>query len=236
LRCFGFTKNGRPLENKNYLKWNSKGASENELVFVTGHPGSTQRLDTVAQLEFERDYLETNVIKRLQYRIAALKAYEALGEERARQASSRIFGLENALKAFEGRYKGLLDKNVMDQKKRDEEEFKVQGDEQFRVETGVWGGWDAIAEAMRKDSTRIKQSLFQSTDSQLGIIGATIVEYVAEIKKPDGERLDGYHEAQLDATRFDLFSPAPIYPAFEIARMTASLEQALQGWDLIIRL
>jgi len=72
--------------------------------------------------------------------------------------------------------------------------------------------WDAIAEAMRKDSTRIKQSLFQSTDSQLGIIGATIVEYVAEIKKPDGERLDGYHEAQLDATRFDLFSPAPIYP------------------------
>jgi len=51
---FRIYENGRPLENKNYLKWNSKGASENELVFVTGHPGSTQRLDTVAQLEFER--------------------------------------------------------------------------------------------------------------------------------------------------------------------------------------
>jgi len=225
---FRIYENGKPLENKNYLKWNSKGASENELVFVTGHPGSTQRLDTVAQLEFERDYLETNVIKRLKYRIAALKAYEALGEERARQASSRIFGLENALKAFEGRYKGLLDKNVMDQKKRDEEEFKsrVMSNSEWKQAYGA--AWDAIAEAMRKDSTRIKQSLFQSTDSQLGIIGATIVEYVAEIKKPDGERLDGYHEAQLDATRFDLFSPAPIYPAFEIARMTASLEQALQ--------
>src|SRR6267378_1831468 len=225
---FRIYENGKPLENKNYLKWNSKGASENELVFVTGHPGSTRRLDTVAQLEFERDYLETNVIKRLKYRIAGLKAYEALGEEQARQASSRIFGLENAVKAFEGRYKGLLDKNVMDQKKRDEEEFKskVMSNSEWKQAYGA--AWDAIAEAMRKDSTRIKQSLFQSTDSQLGIIGETIVEYVAEIKKPDGERLDGYHEAQLDATRFDLFSPAPIYPAFEIARMTASLEQALQ--------
>src|ERR1700674_2893334 len=47
---FRIYENGKPLENKDYLKWNAKGASENELVFVTGHPGSTQRLDTVAQL------------------------------------------------------------------------------------------------------------------------------------------------------------------------------------------
>ncbi len=90
------------------------------------------------------------------------------------------------------------------------------------------GAWDAIAEAMKKASTRVKQSLFESTDSQLASIGARIVDYVAEIKKPDAERLEGYHEAQLDSLRFDLFSPAPIYPGFEIARMTASLEQALQ--------
>jgi len=116
----------------------------------------------------------------------------------------------------------------MDQKKRDEDEFKskVMSNSDWKQAYGA--AWNAIAEAMRKDSTRIKQSLFQSTDSQLGIIGATIVEYVAESKKPDGERLEGYHEAQLDSTRFDLFSPAPIYPAFEIARMTASLEQALR--------
>jgi len=225
---FRIYENGKPVENKDYLKWNAKGAAENELVFVTGHPGSTQRLDTVAQLEFERDYLETNLIKLLKHRIAALKAYEALGEEQARQASSTIFGLENDLKAFDGRYKGLLDKNVMDRKKSSEEEFrsKVASNPEWKQAYG--GAWDAVAEAMRENSTRIKQSLFQSTDSELGNIGRGIVEYVAEIKKPDGERLDGYHESQLDSTRFDLFSPAPIYPEFEIARMTASLEEALQ--------
>lgn len=225
---FRVYENGKPIETKDYLKWNAKGASENELVFVPGHPGSTQRLDTLAQLEFERDYFETNLIKLFKHRIAAMKSYEALGEEQARQATSRIYGLENGLKAFEGRYKGLLDKNVMDRKKRDEEEFrsKVASNPEWNQAYG--GAWGAIADAMRRASTRIKQSLFQSTDSQLGYIGAGIVEYVAEIKKPDGERLEGYHESQLDSTRFNLFSPAPIYPAFEIARMTASLEEALQ--------
>ncbi len=225
---FRIYENGRPLENKDYLKWNTKGASENELVFVTGHPGSTQRLDTLAQLEFERDYFETNFIKLLKHRIDAMKAYAALGQEQARQVGTRIFNLENSLKAFQGRYKGLLDKNVMAKKKRDEEEFKSKVMSTTEGKQAYGGAWDAIAEAMRKDSIRIKKSLFQSTDSQLSFIGASIVDYVAEIKKPDAERLAGYHEAQLESFRFSLFSPAPIYPAFEIARMTGSLEQALQ--------
>ena len=225
---FRVYENGKPVENKDYLKWNSKGATDDELVFVSGHPGSTQRLDTVAQLEFERDYFETSIIKLLKHRIAALKAYGSLGEEQARQANPSILDLENSLKVYEGRYKGLLDKNVMDKKKREEEEFKskVMSNPEWKQAYG--GAWDAIAEAMRKASSQIKQSLFRSTDSQLSTIGAEIVEYVAEIKKPDGERLEGFHEAELESTRFQLFSPAPIYPALEIARMTASLEQALQ--------
>jgi hypothetical protein len=50
------------------------------------------------------------------------------------------------------------------------------------------------------------------------------VQYVAEIKKPDAERLEGYHEAQLESLRFNMFSPAPIYAGMEIARITGQLE------------
>jgi hypothetical protein len=223
---FRIYENGKPIEVKDYLKWNPRGAGENELVFVAGHPGLTQRLDTVAQLEFDRDYFTPNLIKRTKHRIAALMAYAALGDEQSRQASTRIFGLQNGLKAAEGRYKGLLDKNIMAKKKTDEEDFKAKVLARLDLKQEYGGAWDAIAEAMKKDSTRVKQSLFRNTDSQLANLGAKIVEYVVEIKKPDGERLDGYHDSQLDSTRFELFSPAPIYPAFEIARMTAALEQA----------
>src|SRR6202140_1705168 len=223
---FRIYKNGKPIEVKDYLKWNPRGAGENELVFVAGHPGLTQRLDTVAQLEFDREYFTPNLIKRTKHRTAALMASAAIGDEQSRQASTRIFGLQNSLKAAEGRYKGLLDKNIMAKKKTDEEDFKAKVLARPELKQEYGGAWDAIAEAMKKDSTRVKQSLFRNTDSQLANLGAKIVEYVVEIKKPDGERLDGYHDSQLDSTRFELFSPAPIYPAFEIARMTASLEQA----------
>ena len=47
--------NGKPAETPNYLRSTLPGRSANELVFVSGHPGSTSRLETPAQLEFERD-------------------------------------------------------------------------------------------------------------------------------------------------------------------------------------
>src|SRR6185437_11353646 len=83
---------------------------------------------------------------------------------------------------------------------------------------------DEIAAAERKAGTRIKERFFHSTDSRFAGIAMTIVQYVAEVKKPDGQRLPGYHDSQLESLRFDLFSPAPIYKDMEIARITGALE------------
>jgi len=227
LALFRVYENGKPLDTQNYLKWNPRGAAEGELVFVSGHPGSTQRLSTVAQLEYERDVLEPLILKLLRHRIAVLREYSAGGAEQARQASGRIFSLENSLKAYEGRLRGLMDKNVMDKKRREEEEFraKVLANPEWRKLYG--GAWEAIAESVKKASTRVKENYYYNLDSQLAALATNIVQYVAEIKKPDGERLDGYHESQLDSLRLRMFSPAPIYPGMEIARLAGALEVAL---------
>jgi len=79
-------------------------------------------------------------------------------------------------------------------------------------------------EALQKEATRFKQQFFRATDSQLANLAIQIVTYVAEVKKPNGERLQGYHDSQLDSLKHRLFSPAPIYPELEIARMTGALE------------
>src|SRR6516165_4241117 len=217
--------NGKPLDTKDYLKWNPKGALDQNLVFVAGHPGSTSRLETVAQLETERDVEDPMNLKVLKDRIAALKRYSAQGAEQAREAESQIFYLENSLKAIDGRYQGLLDSKVMAKKQRDEQDLrsKVMANPEWKAAYG--GAWDAIADVERKAASRIQETYLHRLNSEFATIAMNIVEYVAEIRKPDGERLPGFHDAQLDSLKFRMFSPAPIYRGLEIARIVASLEQ-----------
>jgi hypothetical protein len=227
MALFRVYENGKPLDTKDYLKWNPQGAADRELVFVAGHPGSTARLDTMAQLEFLRDVSEPATIQVLKSRIAVLNEYSALGSEQARQAATMIFGLENSLKLSEGRYKGLLDAAIMAKQRKEAEEFQAQvmGNAQWKAAYG--GAWNAIAGAEKKEAARFQEQLFRTVNSQFATIAMTLVQYVAEVKKPDGERLEGYHESQLDSLKYRMFSPAPLYPAFEIARLAGSLENSL---------
>ena len=227
MALFRVYENGQPLDTKDYLKWNPQGAADRELVFVAGNPGSTARLDTMAQLEFLRDVSEPATIQVLKSRIAVLNEYSALGSEQARQAATMIFGLENSLKLSEGRYKGLLDAAIMAKQRKEEEEFQAQvmGNAQWKAAYG--GAWNAIAGAGKKEAARFQEQLFRTVNSQFATIAMTLVQYVAEVKKPDGERLEGYHESQLDSLKYRIFSPAPLYPAFEIARLAGSLENSL---------
>ena len=55
MALFRVYENGKPLRTDNYLKWSAKGAAPGELIFISGHPGATERDDTVAQLLLERD-------------------------------------------------------------------------------------------------------------------------------------------------------------------------------------
>lgn len=228
MAIFRVYENDKPIDTKNYLKWNSKGAGENELVFVSGNPGSTQRLDTMAQLNFERDYVEPSVLKLLKYRINALKQYSARGPEQARQAASLIFGLENGYKAYEGRYQGLMDKTLMSKKQSEEDDFRGKVDANAEWKKDYSPAWTEVSAAVDKYSGRFKQQFFRRSDSQLAQLAMQIVQYVAEIKKPDGDRLRGYHESQLESLKFRMLSPAPIYPELEIARLTAGLTLAQQ--------
>jgi hypothetical protein len=221
--------NGKPIDSKEYLKWNAKGADDGELVFVSGHPGSTQRSDTYAQLEFDRDIVTPSVIQILKRRIALLKDYSARGKEQERQAASMIFGLENGRKVYEGRLLGLQDKNLMEKKRKDEAEFKAKVDANPEWKKEYASAWEKDAKAVEKEKSRIKQQFFRGFDSQLAGLAVNVVTFVAEIKKPDGERLAGYHESQLDSLKLRLFSPAPVYPEMEIARMSSALQADVQG-------
>jgi hypothetical protein len=226
---FRVYENDQPIKSEHYLKWNAKGATDQELVFVTGHPASTDRDDSVAELETERDVIYPASLKVVKRRIDTLRRYSAQGPEQARQAASRIFGLENAQKAYTGEYNGLLDPKIFAKKTADERALRDQISKKPELKAMYAAAWDDMLRAQEARRRQYKTERFaQLRGSSLAPLGLTIVQYVAEISKPDTARLDGFHEAQLPSLTFQLSSPAPYYLPLEEALLADSLQESLE--------
>ncbi len=221
--------NDTPVRREQYLKWSENGASDGELVFVSGHPGSTDRLETMAQMKNKRDFSYPFRLKTFKRRLEVLKRYAGKGPEQARQAARQVFGIKNALKAWTGEYQGLLDQNLIARRQKEETGFRtlVESKAEWKKEYG--DAWHAIAEAQKKQLNMLEPLRFRSLrGSRMARLALSIVQYVAEVKKPDGERLDGFHDSQLDSLRFRLFSPAPVYPELEETLLADSLDESLE--------
>jgi hypothetical protein len=219
-----YDEDGKPLHTDNFLKWSAKGAAPGELIFISGHPGSTERQDTVAQLLMQRDVIGPALTEYLKRRIVAAQTFAAQGPEQARLVGSTIFGLQNSLKVYVGRAEALADKAIVAKKQAEEDDFrkKVAANPEWQKEYG--GAWDTIAHAEEKVRPEIKGQLFRRTDSRLFTIALQIVQYVTEIKKPDSDRLPGFNDASLDRVKFQMLSPAPIPVATEKLYMTNALK------------
>jgi hypothetical protein len=231
IALFRVYENGKPVHNDHYLRWNSKGPSDGDLVFVVGNPGSTDRLDTVAQLETLRDYAYPATLRAEKRRLDVLNRYSSLGPEQAREAANLKFGLENALKAQTGEYQGLNNKAIFAKKEKEEQDFRSTIDRTPNLKSQYGGAWAQIAEAEKKEVANIKPLRFRSIGRSFARLpnqALTIVRYVAEVKKPDGERLDGFHDSELESLRFGLFSTAPAYPGLDERLLADSLQESLE--------
>ncbi len=226
---FRVYENGEPVHPEHFLKWSKDGAADGELVFVTGHPGHTDRLKTVAQLEYERDlglplYLEIAEKKRRDY-----YDYAALGAEQERRSKDRVFSVENAIKAVTGELEGLRDAALMRSKKEDEDALrKAVAGSRDPAARAAKGSWDKIAATQKTFAARRLQMSYRRFDAtKVAGLAASIVRYAAETAKPNDKRWEEYRESNLESLRFRLFSPAPLYPDMEEFLLERTLSDAL---------
>jgi hypothetical protein len=177
----------------------------------------------MAELLAERDVHGPAITEYLQRRIAAAQAFATQGPEQARLVGSTIFGLQNSLKVYLGRADALADKAILAKKQAEEDDFRAKVAANPEWQKAYGGAWDTIARAEEKMKPEVKSQIFRRTDSRLFTLALNLVQYVAEVKKPDGERLPQFHEAGLESLKFQLLSPAPVYPSTEKLFMTAAL-------------
>ena len=228
ITLFRVYENDKPVQPAQYLKWNSRGAMDGELVFVSGHPGSTNRSQTIAQLEYLRDFSYPLRFKNYQRRLAMLKNYAKLGPEQDRRALNQIFGLENSLKAFRGEYDGLLDARLMEKKRKEDNDLHalVAGNAEMKQMYG--DAWDSISVAIERAKSAVKANTYRALrGSRMATLATQIVQYVTEIRKPNEKRLTEFQDANLASLEFRLYSRAPVYADLEEMLLADGLQESL---------
>ncbi|GAB3897538.1 S46 family peptidase [Spirosoma agri] len=133
---------GKPLQTTHFFKFNTNGVRDGEPIFVIGNPGHTERLKTVAELEFDRDLQTPATIQLLRNRSAALQAYNATAKNDS--VLNEIFSYENSLKAYGGQLAGLRDDQLMARKVAFEQQFQTAAKAK-KLPADQLKTWDDIA-------------------------------------------------------------------------------------------
>jgi V8-like Glu-specific endopeptidase len=193
---------GSPLKPTQWLRWSPNGAAAGDLVFVTGHPGTTSRLYTVAQLEFERDVrLPIHLMFYSELR-GLLTEFRRRGAEEARVADAELVFVENSLKVLRGEFSALADRSLLERKRTDEAALRRElAGSRFQQRFG--GAWNAVAAAAERRRTGWPRfaAFSRLTGSELFAQAQTLVRLSAEQAKPNEQRLREFSEAALPAVR-----------------------------------
>ena len=226
---FRLYENDKPFPSKDYLPWAAKDVREGDLVLCSGHPGSTGRLLTTSQLEFLRDTSYPFMIANYKRRQAYMHEYATKGDEEKRIALRNLFGIENSLKAITGYQSGLLDRDLMAKKLKEEQDLREAVRKDAGLEKEYGGAWDELASAQKEYVAFYKPMVFFERANGFYTtyfnIARNIVRLAAEKAKPDADRLKEYHDANLPSIQRSILSPAPIYDEFETLKLANSLAQ-----------
>ena len=218
--------NGKPAKVPHFLKWSATGATENELTFVSGHPGRTDRLLTVAELEYLRDVVFPFRLETLKRREVLLNSWSQRSPENARRAKGDLFGIQNSRKARDGGHAGLYDPTLMAGKQQAEAALKLRltGRPEFAAATAAF---QRIADAQRElQPSYLRNRLLEGRaglpETSVGIAWQ-LLRVGDEQPKPDGERLREYQSAGRASFVRALLADQPIHEDLEILLLSDGL-------------
>ncbi|MSR61168.1 MAG: S46 family peptidase [Planctomycetes bacterium] len=229
---FRIYEGGKPLASEHYLKWSANGTQKDELVFVAGHPGRTERLFTVAHLEFLRDVVYPMALRNLWRREVQLASFSGRSEENRRIAEGDFFGAQNSRKARTGILQGLQDGRLMEKKKAAEQKLRaaVAANPEWQKQ---WGdAWDQIARA--ENAYREFYARYTAPGvgrSGMGALfgsGRDLLRLAEEKPKDSASRLREYGDSRLPSLEVRLLSPAPVYAQLEIDALASGLQLAAE--------
>jgi len=178
--------NGEPIKTDFYFSWNNEGIVEDQPVFVVGNPGSTDRINTMAQIEYARDVqypLLVGMYKEM-YKIYEKMVHETNAEDF--KLIARLYSIGNGLKVFEGTYKALLDPFLVARKKDFEKNFResINNNPELKEKyEHIWSELENSRKLARKDAHKIYAYTISNFYSpQYLTMARSLVNYAKQLK------------------------------------------------------
>ena len=216
-----------PVETEDCLTWSKAGAADGELVFISGHPGHTDRANTVSHLEFLRDHSFPLILNLIRRREVMLKTFSERSDENARRAKDELFGYQNSRKARLGMLAGLQDPALIGRKAAAEGDFRKDVEKNTEIQESVAGAWDEIDAGLAVwREIHNPRGLFENGwafNSRLFGIARSILRQAEETAKPNADRLREFRESNLESLAQQIFSEAPIHADLETVKLADSL-------------
>ena len=222
----------KPAKTPNHLRFDWDGAQPGDAVFVVGHPGNTDRLLTVSQLELQRDSFMPFWLMRFSELRGRMIQYSKTGEEPRRTAESYLNSIENAIKVRRKQFDALLDPALQQNATAKEKALRdsVAANQALASASGAWAEIDKAQDTWR--NILVPHTFLEGGAAFNGNLfgyARTLVRAAAERAKPNESRLPEFTEARLPAVAQGLKAGAPIYPEFEILRLSFGLER-MREW------
>ncbi|MEA3151532.1 MAG: hypothetical protein QOD56_2471, partial [Gammaproteobacteria bacterium] len=217
----------KPAKTPNHLRINFAGPQAGELVFVAGHPGSTQRLETRAQLEFERDMSLPNSLLRAAELRGRYIQFGRTNPPNEQLVEAPLNSLENGLKVRRKLLDALHDDALMARKSDDEKALRAS------VPFAGADPWTEIeAASTRERALYLPYTFIEGAagfNSILFRYARLLVRAADERVKPNTDRLREYTDASLPRLEQQLYAHVPIYAEVEALTLSFSL-QRMREW------
>jgi vacuolar-type H+-ATPase subunit D/Vma8 len=211
---------GKPAKIEHFLKWSDAGAGDGELVFVSGNPGSTQRITTAAAIKNLRDIYMPYLLNYFSRMEIALQQYSNESPEHRRRAIEDLFGVQNSRKAITGMLQGLQTPAFIARKEQTEQALrsKLAADPKLQHYDDAWR--QIVEVEKKKAAIYAMNPEFRNRYYQMAM---QLVLMASEDQKPSEDRLREYRDSARESLELELFSTAPLYDDLEIAKLATEL-------------
>src|SRR6202165_5493654 len=219
--------NDKPAVTPHYLQINFNGPAVNQLVFVAGHPGSTARLQTRAQLQFDRDMpLPITLMRAAELRGRFIQ-FGTINPADDRIVQAPLNSLQNAIKVRRKELDALNDGALLDS--------KSHAEERLRASAHITGTdpWHEIESASARERALYLQYTFLESgagfNSGLFRDARLLVRGADERTKRNIDRLREFTDASLPLIQRELYTRVPVYQELEVLTLSFSLER-MREW------